>query len=429
MKQLRVLLVNKFWYPKGGSERYTLLLRDILRAQGHEVVPFAMTDPKNLPTQWAEYFAPSVDWGDGSARASSPSHAWTSLTRVLWNRAAAAALDRLLQRVRPDVAHLQNFAHQLSPSILPVLARHGVPIVWTLHDYKLLCPNYRLYTQGAPCERCQGHSYWNAVRYNCMGRRSASVAVAAEMYLHHALTNVYGKHIAAVIAPSAFLADRLQEWGWRGRIEVVPNCIESLPVPDRVISARDRVGVLFVGRLVEEKGVGDFLEAVRRLPEIPFVVIGDGSLGAEMRKAVATCVNLTWHGAQSPDQMRAHYERARVLVVPSRWYENAPYVVLEAMRAGTPVIATRMGGLPELVHDGETGVLVPPRNPVALAHAIAALVADEGHCSVLGERAQQRARAPYDPASHYARIRALYREVSVRPTITAEVRAGSGVGL
>ncbi|MBI4434141.1 glycosyltransferase [Candidatus Uhrbacteria bacterium] len=409
---MRVLLVNKFWYPKGGSERYTFLLRDLLESEGHTVIPFGMTDEWNVATPWAEYFAPRVAFDDSADMGMCGS--LDRLMRVLWNRDAAAALDRLLSRVRPDVAHLQNFAHQISPSILPVLARHGVPIVWTLHDYKLLCPNYRMYTQGAPCERCQGHSYWNAVRYNCMGRRGASAAVAAEMYLHHALTNVYGKHIAAVIAPSAFLADRLHAWGWRGRIEVVPNCIEPFPAAPPP-HPRDRSGVLFVGRLMEEKGVLDFLEVVRRLPKIPFVVIGNGPLGAEMQKAAATYANLTWHGAQPPDQMRAHYERARVLVVPSRWYENAPYVVLEAMRAGTPVIATRMGGLPELVDDGATGVLVPPRNPVALARAIGELIADEQLLAAFGNRAQHDAHERYGPALHYARLQALYAEVSAKP--------------
>lgn len=443
---MRVLLVNKFWYPKGGSERYTFLLKDLLESHGHEVVPFAMEDERNLSTPWAEFFAPHVDfWGEHPndpntirmirIRPEHP-HSWHSdifvdsdahlikkLKTVLWNRVAAERLDALLQEWKPDIAHLQNFSHQISPSILPVLARHGIPIVWTLHDYELLCPNYRMYTKGSPCERCKSHRYWNAVRFNCMGSCAASVAAVLE-HAYHAMNGVYRKYVDAVIAPSRFLAGKLAEWGWKGKVEVIPNFIKS-DANDANGRANDANSdsrhsdafvdsdvhpVLFVGRLQEEKGIEDFMEAAERCPEIAFAIIGDGPLSGEVRKRMTRVKNLVWQGVLPVEETAKRIAAARIVVVPSRWYENAPYVVLEAMAAGIPVIATCIGGLPELVRENETGLLVPPRDAEALAVAVQTLYSDPLRCRTMGDRAQEIARTEYGPDRHYERITGVYRE-------------------
>jgi glycosyltransferase involved in cell wall biosynthesis len=248
-----------------------------------------------------------------------------------------------------------------------------------------------------------------------MGSFPASVAVAIEMVLHHIILNVYGKHLAAVIAPSAFLGQKLREWGWRGRVEVVPNFIEGIRNQPAPTAASGELGirktdgdVLFVGRLVEEKGIGDFVEAAKRLPEIPFTVIGDGSLRARFDIRDSRFDHITWYGALSPEETTQHIARAAIVVVPSRWYENAPYVVLEAMAAGVPVIASSIGGLPELVRDGETGVLVPPRDSDTLAKTIDALYHDGTKRWEFGQRARAIAAAEYGPERHYQRLMGVY---------------------
>ncbi|MDO8598944.1 MAG: glycosyltransferase, partial [bacterium] len=291
---MKILLVNKFWYPKGGSERYTFALKDLLESRGHEVIPFAMEDERNLSTPWAAHFVSHVDYWEAADAVPDQTSMLGKLSRIVWSREAVQKLEALIAETKPDVAHLQNFAHQISPSILPVLARHGIPVVWTLHDYKALCPNYRMYTKGLPCERCKGHSYANAIRYRCMGSVGASAAVALEMYLHHVILNVYGKHLSAVIAPSEFLATKLKEWGWKGRVEVVPNFV-GVSTPSRSPSPGEgeKKTVLFVGRLMEEKGIEDFVEAARRLPEIPFAVVGDGPLRSKFQNPESRIQNLT----------------------------------------------------------------------------------------------------------------------------------------
>lgn len=405
---MRVLLVNKFWYPKGGAERYTFLLRDLLEARGDVVIPFAMEDERNEPTPWAEHFLPHVDFWDAEDAVPNATRALERLSQVLWNRDAATRIGEVLDEAKPDIVHLQNFAHQISPAILPVIAERGIPIVWTLHDYKAMCPNYRMYTEGAPCERCNRRQYWNAVVHNCMGSLGASAAVALEMTLHHAILDVYGKHLAAVIAPSAFMAGRLRAWGWEGRIEVIPNFVPALPA--RIPTDGDRV-VLSVGRLAEEKGIADLLEAAQRSPEVPFVIIGDGPLRAQCELRAAQCVNVQYRGPVAPVEVQRAIGAAAIVVVPSRWYENAPYVVLEAMAAGVPVIASDIGGLPELVRHGETGLLVPPANAAALDKTVAMLYRDRNLCAELGARAREVAAMEYAPARHDERLGGLYREL------------------
>ncbi|MDO8424928.1 MAG: glycosyltransferase family 4 protein [bacterium] len=412
---MRVVLVNKFWYQKGGSERYTFLLKDLLAVRGNTVIPFAMEDERNWPSEWSEHFVPHVDFWEADDAIPNQTGMLEKLSRVLWSRDAAARFGALLDEAKPDVVHLQNFAHQISPSILPECTKRGIPAVWTLHDYKALCPNYRMYTKGAPCERCKGGQYRNAVRLNCMGSRGASAAVALEMMLHHAVLDVYGKHIAAVIAPSTFMAERLREWKWEGRVEVIPNFVtraDAVPPPAPPQDAGERGQVLFIGRLAEEKGVEDFIEAAARLPKVPFAIIGDGPLAEFVRQRARHIANLTWLGQLERREVTTYLSRAALLCMPSRWYENAPYSVLEAMAAGVPVVATRIGGLPELVRDGETGVLVEPKNPKALAKTIEMLYGNGSALQAYGEAARRIATEQYGPTGHYERIIGLYRALA-----------------
>ncbi|MFH1430143.1 MAG: glycosyltransferase [Candidatus Uhrbacteria bacterium] len=413
---MRVLLANKFWYPKGGSERYTFLLKDLLEAHGHEVVPFAMDDERNVASEWAEYFVPHVDFWDAEDAVPNQTALLKKLSRVVWSLDAQDRMRTLLDAVKPDIVHLQNFAHQISPSILPVIAERGIPIVWTLHDYKIMCPNYRMYSKGMPCERCKRRKYWNAPLRNCMGSVGASAAVAFEMFVHHAVLNVYGKHLGAVVAPSRFLATKLADWGWKGRVEMIPNFItrdagcETLDAVSLSNTNQSTSGapVLFVGRLAEEKGVEEFLAAARRLREISFELIGDGPLLEHCKDQEERCTNLRCWGRLSSEEVLERLAEASILVVPSRWYENAPYVVLEAMQLGIPVIASNIGGLPELVRDNVTGRLVAPGDARVLEDTIAQLYGNSIQRRTFGERARAIVESEYGPITHIERLSSLY---------------------
>ncbi|MDO8621957.1 MAG: glycosyltransferase family 4 protein, partial [bacterium] len=244
---------------------------------------------------------------------------------------------------------------------------------------------------------------------NAWGRRATAWV---EYVFHHTILNVYRRNIDCIIAPSRFVADAVRGWGWRGKIEVIPNFLPSPPrslrTPSNSPSGRggETPPVLFVGRLSEEKGIADFVEAARRLPEIPFEVVGNGNSSSP--PLTLRGGNIRWLGVLQPDEAQRRIASAAVVVVPSVVPEIAPYVILEAMAAGVPVVASRIGGIPELVHEGETGFLVPPRDPAALAKTIEMVYGDGMLRERLGTRARAIATAEYGPERHYERIIGLF---------------------
>ena len=197
---LRLLLGNKFWYAKGGVETYLFDLIEELPARGYDVIPFAMLHARNLPTPYADYF---VDEADYHAAHSWPTKARMA-ARMLYSRHAAAKLEALLAAHPPDLAHLHNIYHQLSPAILPRLAEREIPVVMTLHDLKLACPNYKMRTGGEICERCKHGGYHHAVLNRCVqGSFVASALCAFELFAHRR-SGIYERHVSTFIVPSRF---------------------------------------------------------------------------------------------------------------------------------------------------------------------------------------------------------------------------------
>jgi len=205
---MRILLVNKYNYLRSGTERYLFSLRRLLEAQGHTVAVFAMQHPANRPAAYAPYFVPRVDF----RALTLPDYPSLPL-RVIWFPLAARRIAHVLDDFCPDIVHLSNIYHQLSPSILVPIRRRNIPIVHTLHDYKLICPNYLLYTQGAPCTRCRNGNYFQAVRHRCLHASLAWSALAAVEMSLHKTWRVYERHVASFITPSAFLKDTAQSFG------------------------------------------------------------------------------------------------------------------------------------------------------------------------------------------------------------------------
>ncbi len=365
-----VLNVNKFHYLRGGSERYYFDLEAILAERGHHVLSFSMAHARNRPSPQAAHFVPEVSWDGGPLRA-----LWSGLS-VIHSGAAAARIDALLDAERVDVAHLHNIAHQLSPSLLGPLRRRGIPVVQTLHDYKLICPNYRLFTEGAPCERCRGGRYWNASLHGCgRGAAAGSLLLAIESSIHRA-SGVYGRGVDIFLAPSRFLLEKAVAFG------VPRERLRHLPYPIAVAAEEGRVDrrgagggtgadyFLYAGRLAPEKGIRTLLSAAERLPDVALHIAGDGELRGEVASRAARLPGVTLHGHLAQEEVARLQREALAVVVPSEWYENLPLAILEAFAAGTPAVAAAIGGIPELVRDGETGLLFPPGDAGALAGAL-----------------------------------------------------------
>ncbi len=368
-----------------------------LEARGHTVVPFAMRHPSNHPSVWEVRFPPQIDvWsGQGFDRV-------RRVAEAIWSRRAARALDALLNDFRPDIAHLHHVHRHLTPSILEPLRRHGVPVVWTVHDYELVCPNGQLFTHGAPCTRCKGHQYQHAIALRCKRDNLAhSAAVALEKWAHAKL-GVWDQ-VDRFVCPSRHLAARLVEFGLpRDRVLHLPNLVEPAPP-----GGPPGPGWMYAGRLSTEKGVDDLVAVARRLPHRPVRVLGDGPEYTRLLRQAPS--NMRFLGAVGPDQVGDELRAAGAVAVPSRWPENDPYAVLEAQQAGRAVVASAVGGIPEQIRHGEDGVLVPPDTPEALAEAIESLLTDPARAAAVGARARSRVVSERAPALHLDRLLEIYR--------------------
>lgn len=361
---MKILLINKYYYVKGGADRHVLLLQELLERNGHEVVIFSMADPRNELSRYAQYFVSNVDF----ERVRGGKEGLRAAGRMVYSFEAKRSLTRLIADTKPDIAHIHNIYHQISPSILPLLRRNGIPIVQTLHDYKLICPNYSLFTEGNVCERCKSHKYYNAIRRRCIkDSLPASTLAAIEMSLHK-LLGLYERHVNIFISPSAFLLTTIRNWGFTNLdIRRLPYFIDVQETENTAIGTY----LLYFGRLSREKGVDTLLEAMHGMTT-PLKIAGTGPQENALRLYAKkhNLTNVEFLGLKSGNKLRELVRNAMGVVVPSRWHENYPFVILEAFAAGKAVIGTRHGGIPELVQHEVRGLLCDAGSPEALRNAI-----------------------------------------------------------
>jgi glycosyltransferase involved in cell wall biosynthesis len=398
---MKILLANKFFYDHGGPETVLFAEREILRAAGHEVIDFSMRDPRNRISDYAAYFAPPIDLQSVKPTPASVRTAW----RFLDSKPAADSIRQLVRDHRPDVAHLHSINHQLTPSIIRVLREERVPVVMTLHDYKLVCPAYTLLADGKICERCTGGRFFNAVRANCRGP-VRSPLLAAESYIHHSKKKSYDG-VALFLAPSQFLAGKFHEMGFKHPIEVLPNPLTTSPGGSPRTGAGDHF--LFVGRAVEEKGLRTLCAAALRAG-VEVRIAGDGPQLFDLQRDFDRYDNIKFLGRVAPEHARALMRNALATLVPSEWYENQSMVILESLSQGTPVIASDLGGNPELVRDGETGLLHAPGSVVELAARLA-YARDHAHeMTTMGDRGRAFS-ARFSPPEHLRQLLSVYDRV------------------
>jgi glycosyltransferase involved in cell wall biosynthesis len=403
-----VLQVNKFFHPRAGAETAFLQTRDLLSAHGHEVVDFAMRHPANLDSPYERYFAPSRAYEGGGRLDRRVRDAASSVYSWKARRSLAALLDAR----RPDVAHLHNVYHQLTLSVIDELARRRVPIVLTLHDWKLACPAYTLFTDGAPCRRCVRGSVVNAVVHRCVkGSALASGLAAAEAAIARRRGS-YAK-VQRFIAPSRFAA------GVAGMAGVAPDRVAYVPnfLTDAELSARPPEGArepafLYAGRLDETKGIRQLLDAFARVeaPAATLRVAGAGPLEDDVRAAAVRDRRIAYRGRIERAEVLRELERARAVVLPSIWEDNGPLAILEAQARGAALVVTDRGGPPEFVRDGQSGLVVPAEDVEALAGALRRLAADPELAGRLGERGRRDVEAEHSARRHYERLLTVYSQ-------------------
>lgn len=375
----RVLIVNKFYYRRGGDCVYVLNLEQMLRGHGHEVAVFAMQYPENIDSPWSVYFPREVSFQSGIGQKVK------ALGRVLGRGDVKACFARLLSDFRPDVVHLNNIHSYLSPVLAEMAKRRGVKVVWTLHDYKLICPSYSCLRDGSVCEECFTDSRAVLSR-RCM---KGSFVASAVAYLEARRWNAarLQRCVDTFVCPSRFMARKMEQGGYDPRkLTVISNFINAVPQP--ALDYRHRGDYYcYVGRLSSEKGVDTLLKAASAVPMKLFVA-GGGPMFGELKKRYAGMDHITFLGQLAGGAVAELLRQARFSVVPSEWYENNPFSIIESLCAGTPVLGADIGGIPELI-DTDNGRLFT-----------------SGDVSMLAEKIREMARLGADGHFDYARLQA-----------------------
>lgn len=406
---MRILLANTSHFRGGGDSTHTFNLADLLKSKGHEVAFFAMQDPRNLPDANADLFVSHIDFQELNQHRN-PATALQVLGRTVYSTEARRKFVRMLDRFMPDVVHIGNIHAHITPSVIFEAKKRGLPVVWTLHDYKLICPNsqFLIDTTGEICEACGRGRFYQAGLKRCKkGSLLASSMAALEAYAHRLMR--VRERVDAFLAPSSFLRNKLIHRGFP------PEKVHHLPVflpPEMFHSGNANEGyLLFLGRLEPIKGIHLLLEACRLASEIKVVLAGrvEEPLASELPTLLPP--NVEYVGLKHGQELGQLLHNALGVVVPSLWYENQPFSVLEAFASGKPVIASDLGGMAELVTNGDRGLLVPPRDVHALAEAMRWTTANQTEARRMGRNAQTYALAQHSPEEHYRRLMDLYGQI------------------
>ena len=376
---MKILMVNKFLYPRGGCETYMLNLAEELKAKGHEVEYFGMYDENNTVGNSLGLYTTNMDFhSKGLAR-------FLYVFKIIYSFEAKRKIEKVLDDFKPDVVHMNNINFQLTPSIIYAVKKRNIPLVQTVHDYQMICPNHLLYSFGEvkPCERCISGSKFNCFKYNCIhGSKVKSLIGSIEAKLYSILKTY--KKVDLYICPSKFLEEKLLSASelYKGKTLALHNFIEKKPMPQKIVPEKPYVA--FASRLSKEKGVDLLCETAKMLPEYSFIVAGSGPDG----ECLKDIPNITMKGFLTGDELISLMANAKVMLLPSVWYENCPLSILETHSFGVPVITMNSGGMAELVEDGKTGALINEPTPDAIAEAIRRCFEDEEYYDILKQNCE-----------------------------------------
>lgn len=352
---MKILLINKFLYPKGGAETYVFKLGDILKENGHSVEYFGLENEKNIVGNAAGALVSDMDFGAGIMKN------LTSPFRLIYSSEARKKLRKVLYSFNPDVVHLNNIQFHLTPSIILEAEKYRkktgktLKIVYTAHDYQLICPSHGLFDNDIKvCEKCLGGNYTHCLRTKCVknSRAKSFLGMLDAYFWKH--SKAYG-FIDTIICPSLFLKNKLDlQERFADKTVAIHNFIE----PQKIQDANKENYILEFGHLCRDKGTLTLLEAAKRMPDTRFVFAGYGQAEADIAKVP----NAEYVGFKTGEELKNLISKALCSVYPSEWYENCPFSVIESQNYGTPVIGSRMGGIPELIEEGKTGLLFEAGN-------------------------------------------------------------------
>lgn len=383
---MRILMCHNYYQQPGGEDQVFADERWLMRERGHEVMEYTRHND-------------DVEHMSSSGK----------VLATMWNRKTQHDLDKLLQSFQPDIVHCTNTFPLISPSVYAVARKYGARVVQSIHNYRLLCPASTLMRNGSVCEACLGKRFaWPAIQHACYRDNRQASAVVAVYQAMHRLRGTWHTDVDRFIALTPFSRDKLIQGGLPAdRISVKANFV----YPDPGFGKGGGGYVMFVGRLTEEKGIATLLSAWEADLTLPTLrIVGDGPLCERVRAASQRLPHVVWCGRQTLNQIYEGLDSAEALIVPSLWYEVCPKTILEAFAKGTPVIASRLGGMQEMVADGHTGRLFHPGNAQDLIAAVHDVISISARTPQLRQNARAEYLKNYTADTNYESLLEIYQQ-------------------
>lgn len=400
-------MINKHHHITGGGDTYYFQLSNLLRAKEHQVIEFSLRHPKNLPSEYSDYFVnglTSENW-----KGASIGRKIKAYVNGIYNLEAKRKIRLLIKKAKPDIAHIHNIFYQISPSILAPLKNANIPVVQTLHDYQLICGSNYLYTNGKICEDCEKNKYYKILINRCFHNNLLASFLLFSTKIVHSLFGSYEKNVDIFISPSKFLKEKIGSYfSSRLNFTIIPHVIDSKKCEPNYNSKNY---VIFAGWLAEQKGIYTLIKAFETLP-IKLLVFGYGPLEDKVKKYIQVkgIENIEIKGRVDPAKLQNWMKDAKFVIVPSEWYEVLGIVVLEAFALGKPVVASRIGGIPEFVTE-DVGLLFEPGNVEDLREKITTLYNNDDLVRTLGKNAREKVEKSYNLETCYKEIIRIYREL------------------
>lgn len=400
---MKILMVNKFLFPNGGSETYIFKLGQALLDKGHEVQYFGMEHQGRIVGNHAESYTSSLDFHTSKLQKV------LYPFKIIYSREARIKIRKVLEDFEPDIVHLNNFNFQITPSVIYEIRKWGkknnkyIPIIYTAHDYQWVCPNHMLYipSENKKCFQCEGGKFINCTRNKCIhNSRIKSFLGTLEAQLYRAL-NTYDK-VDIIICPSEFMKSKLATNPvLNPKLRVIYNFLEDKERP----KGQKKDYVLYFGRYTREKVVHTLMQVCQALPDVNFVFAGNG----ELKKKFSDWGNVKDVGFMNGDELTKLIAEAKFSVFPSEWYENCPFSVMESQFYGTPVVASRIGGVPELLEEEVTGEMFEPGNIDDLKNKIESLWYNSSKLKIYTDNCRKK---KFDSAEEYVeKLIDIYRSL------------------
>ncbi len=406
-----LLSINTYHYRRGGSDAVFFEHDTLFRGLGWNTAVMTMHHPKNVASPWSEFFVDEIELG----------HAYGVLQKlamagkIIYSLEARRKLDKLLARFSPNVAHVHCIYHHISPSVLPLLKERGVPVVMTAHDLKLCCPAYKMLNRGGICEKCKDGNLLNVALNRCL-RDSLAVSslVMVESAVHRAL-GLYRDNLDRIVAPSEFFRNKHIEWGWPAeKLVFIPNFVRAQEFVPRYEPGNY---FFYFGRLALEKGVATLIRAAARAG-VRLRIAGTGPEEAALKTLAAEVGgDIEFLGFVSGAPLWKQVREARAMVLPSEWYENASMSILESYACGKPVLGARIGGIPEMVSEGETGWLFQSGSVDELAERLTQMQRQpDAEIMTMGQKARRCVEEQFNEKLYLDRMLTLYESLGVTTT-------------